>query len=169
MVEYGVEAVYSRSHCWELADRVLSADLAEAASSADPRDDFSGSLMSPLQPPPTFGDDEPGPRDRERTSSSGQLAPPDSRRSSRQDQRRSMVLGLERLPLSDDPESRPVSRGSPSLNHGHAPSRSGSPAPGRRPVSRTGAAAVEGGSTFDDILGPMPGQEKKKRAKKGFF
>ncbi|KAK2623982.1 hypothetical protein QTJ16_006616 [Diplocarpon rosae] len=169
MVEYGVEAVYSRSHCWELADRVLSADLAEAASTADPRDDFTGSLMAPLQPPPTFGDDEPGPRDRDRASSAGQLAPPDSRRSSRQDQRRSMVLGLERLPLSEDPESRPVSRGSPSLNHGPAPSRSGSPAPGRRPASRTGAAAMEGGSTFDDILGPMPGHEKKKRAKKGFF
>ncbi|KAI6714513.1 hypothetical protein JHW43_002931 [Diplocarpon mali] len=169
MVEYGVEAVYSRSHCWEVADQILSADLAEASSSADPRDEFTGSLMSPLQPPPMFGDDEPGPRGRDHNSSSGQLAPPDSRHSSRQDQRRSMALGLERLALDDDSESRPLSRGSPSLNYAHAPSRSGSPGPGRRPVSRAGVAAGDGGSTFDDILGAMPGQEKKKKAKKGFF
>ncbi|KAH7364915.1 hypothetical protein BKA65DRAFT_388987 [Rhexocercosporidium sp. MPI-PUGE-AT-0058] len=189
MVEFSVEAVYSRSHCWKVAEQLVGGDPAEALHS----EALSDGLMSPLQPPPGFGDGElrPSSRGRQRSSSTGGLGPHDlNRNQSRQSQRRSIALGLERLPgfpVNDsfDPDNsngRPFSRGSisgvsPAISRGTSPM---APA-GRRTASGSGdlgmgAQAQPGGggsgSTFDDILGNMnKGHEKveKKKTKKGFF
>lgn len=194
MVEFSVEATYSRSHCWKVAEQLVGGDATETLHSESLED----GLMSPLQPPPGFGDGElrPRSRGRQRSSSTG-LNPHDlDRNQSRQSQRRSIVLGLERLPAfpgdegfdPDGSRSRPMSRGSisgisPGMSRGTSPM---APA-GRRTASRSGemmmgmggqgqarGGSVSGGtgSTFDDILGSInKGQEKveKKKTKKGFF
>ncbi len=197
MVEFSVEAVYSRSHCWKVAEQVMGGDLAEPAHN-DPYDalGLGDGMMSPLQPPPMFGDGDlrPSARGRERSSSTGQLTPPDQN-GRRPSHRRSIALGLERLPAfpgseafdPDNPVGRPMSRGSVSGPSPASMSRGTSPMapPGRRTASRSGDLAMAGqgaggsgggvsGSTFDDILGAInqgdnKPEEKKKKTKLGFF
>lgn len=173
-------------YSWKVAEQLVGGDSAEALHS----EALSDGLMSPLQPPPGFEDGElqASPRGRQPNSSTGDLSTPDSNRNrSRQSQRRSIALGLERLPAfpgndgygPDNSTSRPISRGSlpgmsPAMSRGTSPM---APA-GRRTASRSGDLMGQaqggsgGGSTFDDILGSMTqGQEKaeKKTKKKGFF
>ncbi|KAL5320213.1 hypothetical protein ACEPPN_011014 [Leptodophora sp. 'Broadleaf-Isolate-01'] len=189
MVDFSVEAVYSRSHCWKVAEQLVGGDPAEDLHS----EDLADGLLSPLQPPPGFGDGElrPNSRGRQRSSSAAGLSPHDlDRNHSRQSQRRSIALGLERvsaIPDNDgfDPDNhngRPISRGSisglsPTMSRGISPM---APA-GRRIASRSGdlgmgaqaqdgSGSGGGGSTFDDILGNMnKGKAEKKKTKKGFF
>ncbi|KAL2060371.1 hypothetical protein VTL71DRAFT_9766 [Oculimacula yallundae] len=193
MVESSVEAVYNRSHCWKVAEQFMGGNDSTLLHS----ETLSDGLMSPLQPPPGFGDGElrPPSRGRQRSSSNaslgdglGQSGQAPSRRASRQAQRRSIALGLELL--SDFPgseadrpgsNSRPISRGSiPGMSP--AMSRGTSPTGQRRAVSRSGDMMGMGGqpqsggsggaSTFDDILGSMklgPEEGEKKKKKMGFF
>ncbi|KAK0108682.1 hypothetical protein ONS95_003474 [Cadophora gregata] len=158
MVEFSVEATYSRSHCWKVAEQLVGGDADETLHSESLED----GLMSPLQPPPGFGDGEMRPRSRGRQRSSSAVLSPNvpDRNQSRQSQRRSIVLGLERLPVFPGGEgaagagfeqdgasrSRPMSRGSisgqgyasPAMSRGTSPMAQ----PGRRAVSRSGELMV---------------------------
>jgi hypothetical protein len=107
VVDYGVEGVYRRSHCWLMAEKWLGHLDAAAANAPveDPKD-----IMSPLEPPPGFGGQL-------RSSSAGsdpgsQGTPPRrlslspivdertrSRSQDRNRHRQSVALGLEQLPL----------------------------------------------------------------------
>ncbi|KAF2161062.1 hypothetical protein M409DRAFT_69934 [Zasmidium cellare ATCC 36951] len=83
IVEHGVEGIYRRSHCWEMAEKwcasnpILSEALQMQQSSGDTED-------LPLPPPPSGND----------------LLRPDSRNSARSSKRMSSFgIGLEALPL----------------------------------------------------------------------
>jgi len=167
IVNYGVEATYRRSHCWVAANKWLGHD--DVDESAQDQEDEEA-MLSPLSPPPGFAGGElglrPSVRNRERSgSSTGSLATPQSyhRSKSRQSQRNSIAIGLERLPIPMGGDDYGI--GSPILGSGIS-SRAASPY-GRRPASR-GWGAIEPsastptlatptgkGSTFDDILGSM--------------
>jgi hypothetical protein len=107
IIEYGVEGVYRRSHCWEMAEkwtshsRLLSNMVAET-------------LEEPLPAPPSFGSPGMGRQPRSRSASPASI---DSKR------RSVMMMGLESLPLpnsvspggaSSSPQLRPVSTTDPS-------------------------------------------------------
>ncbi|KAI0999816.1 hypothetical protein K3495_g8381 [Podosphaera aphanis] len=173
VVNYGVEATYRQSHCWEIAQKWIGSDQNSIIADNLPRDDFS-----PLSPPPGFDNNGLGyvPR-RGRNSDAASLCSsqisgtstnnPSSQ--SRQRQRSSIALGLERVRI----ESNDNSSGNPS--------RTMSPiSPSRPPQSRIGSrtqsnAADEDlperreiiGSTFDDILGSMDAGKEVKETKRG--
>jgi hypothetical protein len=91
VVEHSVEAVYRRSHCWEMAAKWTQNDSLMSAAVQE-------SLQTSLPPPPGFS--EPG------------GLSPRSRSQSMQDKRGSVVdLGLEALPL---PSGMGLNAGSPS-------------------------------------------------------
>jgi hypothetical protein len=188
VVNYGVEATYRRSHCWTIAEKWLSGEFDDETVT-----DTQQPELSPLSPPPGFAGGELGlrPSARRRDSDSngsqaGGLTPHDKRRSgsrqSRQSQRNSIALGLERLPIPAGEDahfapiggyspvhSRPGSAGRP-MSRGTSPMGYGSG--GRRASgyvaavdSTPGTPSVKG-STFDDILGGMDDPKKKKGKKK---
>ena len=169
LVVHGVEGIYRRSHCWSMASRWINEG--EAAFAAPAAAEISRSdALSPLQPPPGFAGGElgvrPTARDEARNSVSGvdgiggAGAVPERRGRSRQSQRNSIAIGLEKLPI-------PMGAASPALSA--AGSRGESPAGlnlydnGGRRVSSSGpsgagappSASEYKGSTFDDILGSM--------------
>jgi hypothetical protein len=173
VVNYGVEATYRRSHCWIMGEKWIGHEP-EAA----PYEPMGPEALSPLSPPPGFAGGElglrPSIRGRERSvSDSGQRTPglspgPHSHQRSRSrqsNQRDSIALGLERLPIPavDDRWSPAVSMPS---------SRGGSPISpmgyhGMRTQNREGDTPISAGATFDDILSGMNlgGNEKKGKRK----
>jgi hypothetical protein len=183
VVESGPEAVYRRSHCWTVAEQwIMKSEVKDVE--VDEQPSFLPEMLSPLAPPPGFGgilDIEPpisgspggsptlSPTDRgrhSRNSSGPQLgADLSERRSrSRQAQRQSIALGLERLPIPAGHENwspRPGSSMGQSLGGLYTHSRNGSMAKLDTPPDNSGA-------TFDDILGNIGGGEpaKSKKGKK---
>ena len=198
IVNYGVEGIYRRSHCWTVAETWISGGEADAhvPPIGDPL--AGGEMLSPLAPPPGFDGDlnlrpatsEARGRRGRPGSSSGpgpatgridgvNLSPHgssgDERRSrSRQSQRNSIALGLERLPIPDGHEAW-----NPTSSQEYRASSPSAPYGGRRNSSMggsDGAGAIVGGgnsqegsrkgSTFDDILGSLDqsaGGKGKKR------
>ncbi|KAH6665933.1 hypothetical protein B0J14DRAFT_491414 [Halenospora varia] len=169
LVDNGVEAVYRRSHCWTAAEAWIgnaNGDVREAEPDLAPYDQ----QLSPLAPPPGFAGGELGVRPQSRGHNQHGLTPDNEsdaqRRSrSRQSQRQSIALGLERLPIPvghEDWNSRPGSRvGSRAASPvgGYSHRRNSSMAGISTPVSATSST---GGATFDQILGTMPSTETKK-------
>ncbi|CZR68909.1 uncharacterized protein PAC_18810 [Phialocephala subalpina] len=162
-VEFGINSIYSRSHCWTAANSWLAGEpTLEQPDISMPEGQFS-----PLAPPPGFsglggGELRPPSRGRSRSSSAGGVPRPHSvggllavrdpnaagSRVSSISQRNSIMLGLEKLPRFDG----------------------GDGWGGASPVLTTssGDTAVktppERDVTFDDILAGMeqPGAKKGK-------
>jgi hypothetical protein len=186
IVNYGVEATYIRSHCWVMAQKWIN--MHHDSDVATIPDTNIHGAMSPLSPPPGFdGSDgglamRPSVRARQRASSahgtrsasSNRLSAVDARSRSRQNQRNSIALGLERLPIPAGHEEwspSPISAGG---SHSRNGSRGNSPmdySSGQRRVSnRSGETPTSGteprGTTFDDILSSMDQPGKGKKGKK---
>ncbi|KAI0172052.1 hypothetical protein GGR52DRAFT_548848 [Hypoxylon sp. FL1284] len=186
-VEFSIEGIYHRSHCWLAAKRW---ELGDNTAPPPPRES-----LSPLQAPQSvFEDMDPGrsasPVGMDR-SGSPLSGPPDvalrprtgSPGGRNSTYRKSIAFGLEPIPLSGEdmpmPGSRVLSaRGvSPtqrpasammnrSRSSGNLVGLAGPQAPAN-PDSRAGSRQGSvGGSTFDDILKDMNQKPKKK---KGFF
>jgi len=152
-----------------------------------PNTDIHGA-MSPLSPPPGFEVSDgglamrPSVRARQRASSahgtrshsSNRLSAVDARSRSRQNQRNSIALGLERLPIPAGHEEWSPSPMSAGGSHSRNGSRGNSPmdypSGHRRVSSRSGETPTSGtepkGTTFDDILSSM-GPPDSGKARKG--
>lgn len=186
-VEFSIEGIYHRSHCW-----LAAKDWALGENTAPP---ISQESLSPLPPPQSvFTDMDPSGRSASPTlmnrSESPQAAPPGAalRQSnvspgSRRNYRSSIALGLEPVPLPTDSMSIPGNRISSargvspvqrplstvmnrSISSGNLQGLVGPPA---QPAADSGSSSRQdfvGGSTFDDILKDMNQKPKKK---KGFF
>ncbi|TVY93847.1 hypothetical protein LAWI1_G000838 [Lachnellula willkommii] len=189
VVEAGPEAVYRRSHCWTVADQWISKSEGKYIEE-DEMPSFVPEMLSPLAPPPGFGGilDEPQiagspgasptlspPNDRgrdSRNSSSTHLGADlaNERRSrSKQAQRQSIALGLERLPI---PAGRETFSPRPGSSRGQSPGGFQSPSPvgfynhnGNGSMARLDTPPENSGATFDDILGPVV--DPKAKGKKG--
>jgi hypothetical protein len=163
IIEFGVEGIYRRSHCWVMAEEwtkhstMLSAAVEETFHRSDNVNHEGG--MEALAPPPHFG--APGALSltpRSRSSSPGSEG---GRRSNRQSV---MLSGLEALPM-------PGSSGFGPGGFAAMGSQPGSPILGPRPGSSRPVTASGPGDptkTFDAILGSIeqPGADKKKKGKK---
>jgi hypothetical protein len=187
-VQFGIEGIYHRSHCWLAAKRWEQGDL---SGPPPPLDEG----LSPLAAPqPMFGDMDPG------VSSSPQLMPrsesplagppglairsrgtsPAGRQSG---YRSSVALGLEPVALPSAGHSRSASRvstrgssaggrpGSAAMNRsrssGNLHTQLGSPLGGMPADLPTGSRQDSPRtSTFDDILKDMGGAKPKQAAKK---
>lgn len=154
VVQHGVEGIYRRSHCWQMAELwtkqnpIMNTALHEqeamnAGMMAPPRTSADGLPAPP--PPGALLDPNAGSRSSSRDRSSKRVS--------------SLGIGLEALPLpvGVNPDG-PV----PS---GYAPS---GPVGGSRPVtpdsSRPRSAhVVDSAKTFDAILANVPQDEKKKK------
>jgi hypothetical protein len=175
MVNHGVEAIFRRSHCWQLAETWVGSDT------ETPQTQQSGPPLSPLSPPPVFGSfsgDGMGIRASSRplsrspaidqhSESSSPTPQPRSRTNSRhhrQSKRQSIALGLEKCDrdfgedlYTSSGGSRPTSRGgSPMIGPGGR--RNSSIPSGGGMDSRPESATTNTGMTFDDILSDIPGQ-----------
>ncbi|KAI1636589.1 hypothetical protein F4809DRAFT_608797 [Biscogniauxia mediterranea] len=193
-VEFSVEGIYHRSHCWLAAKRW---ELGEDAGAPAPHES-----MEPLEAPQSVFTDMDPATTRSATASPSMMsrsespttnppgaalrmrtASPGGRRHSAN--RRSIAFGLEPVPMVPDPSSMPGSRvlSARGISPGQRPasvlmsrSRSSgnltglpaSPVYGHAHAdSRTSSRQESlGGSTFDDILKDMEAKPKKK---KGFF
>ncbi|CZT06048.1 uncharacterized protein RAG0_11891 [Rhynchosporium agropyri] len=184
MVDFSVEAVYGRSHCWKLAEKLVGDDTEFLHDQS-----LNGSLMSPLHPPPKVGEGEvrPPSRGRQRGSSNasasnaslgGYIGLENSkvRHMSRQAQRQSIALGLERMVdpgpghdggffeerpgTSGGSWSRPLSRAD--MNGSRRPSRAD--VGGSRPMSRGDFGGVGGSPALDDSRGTSPMRGTGRRA-----
>ncbi|KAI1503252.1 hypothetical protein F5X99DRAFT_121226 [Biscogniauxia marginata] len=188
-VEFSVEGIYHRSHCWLAAKRW---ELGDDAGQPAPHES-----MEPLEAPQSVFTDmdparsataSPSMMNRSESPTTGppgaalrtRTASPGSRRHSAY--RSSIALGLEPVPVFPDPSSMPGSRvlSARGVSPGQRPasvlmSRSRSSgnltglpvSPGHAHTdSRTSSRQESvGGSTFDDILKDM----EKPKKKKGFF
>ncbi|KAG0650714.1 hypothetical protein D0Z07_2323 [Hyphodiscus hymeniophilus] len=171
VVNYGVESIYRRSYCWVKANQWLSESSTNPIYEATEID--RSTALSPLQPPPGFFGGELGPRpvsrgrdDARASVSSERGLTPESRDRSRQSQRNSIGIGLERLPIQF-----PHGSASPLLSA--TGSRGQSPAgvnlydnSGRRvsasgPSTRAHGAEEKRAPTFDDILGNLAPEPSK--------
>lgn len=162
-VEFGINSIYSRSHCWTAANRWLASE----PTFEEPDISIPEGQLSPLAPPPGFsgGELRPPSLGRSRSSSAGGIPRPHSvggllavrdpnaaagSRLSSISQRNSIMLGLEKLPRSDGAEG--WGSASPVL------------------TTSSGGTAVktppERDVTFDDILAGM-GNQKGAGGKKG--
>lgn len=161
LVENGIEAVYRRSHCWTVADKWIG----NANGDDIMQDNFLAPQLSPLAPPPGFGEGfGTRPMSRGRDDGGNELAVPGSRDRSSQSKRQSIALGLERLPIPTGQDWSPVQTPG---------SRASSPAAYSRRVSSMHGGgtplSVDSGATFDQILGTMtaePVPVKKTKGKK---
>ncbi|KAI2616609.1 hypothetical protein GGR54DRAFT_609893 [Hypoxylon sp. NC1633] len=186
-VEFSVEGIYHRSHCWLAAKRWELGD-----SGAPPALQES---LSPLQAPQSvFADMDPGvsagPTAINR-SESPQSGPPGvalrqgngSPGSRQQAYRSSIALGLEPIPIPAEgmampgprvasargvsPVQRPISAMvGRSRSSGNLHGLAGSPVQAHADSRTSSRQGSVGGSTFDDILKDMNQKPKKK---KGFF
>jgi hypothetical protein len=174
LVVHGVEGIYRRSHCWLMAEKWITEG--EAGSTTIGTEYDLAPTLSPLQPPPGFAGGQlgvrPSSRDEARNSigSSDGLAP-ERRGRSRQSQRNSIAIGLEKLPI---PSAMSPGSASPVLSGtrsgGHSPAGFNLYDNGGRQVSSSGPSSGGGerkGSTFDDILGNMTPEKPKEKAKEG--
>lgn len=189
VVNHGVEAVYRRSHCWTIAKTWLTPTESSGGSTYvdEPSriESSDGGLMSPLAPPPGFGsgDYDMGPHSPASPSSpapapaSGNtLRVRHGRNTSRGEQQRlSMAIGLERLPMppsipgQENYGSRP---GTPQSASGSGPASDWGQ--GNRRVSTMGRDSptinTPSGPRFEDFLGgnaePKKSGEKKSGGRK---
>lgn len=162
IIEFGVEGIYRRSHCWIKAEEwtkhssMLSAAVEETLHRPDNLDNEG--CLDPLDPPPQFG--APGALSltpRSRSSSPGSEGGRSKRRSI-------MLSGLEALPM-------PGSNGFGPGGFASMGSQPGSPILSPRPGSSrlmTPAGPGDPTKTFDAILGSMQSttSDKKKKGKK---
>lgn len=196
-VEFSIEGIYNRSHCWLAAKQwELAREEGEAAllAALPPQE-----TLTPLEAPQSvFEDMDP------RRSISPPSGPPGQALRSRtgspndrnQAYRKSMILGLEPVALPSDlepplpgssrvlsargpsPAPRPLStlvsrsRSSGNLHLHQDPLLAGSPQ--FPPQPDTGSTdsrhgSVTGGSTFDDILKDMGDADGKPKKKRMFF
>ncbi|RKF78233.1 putative choriogenin hminor [Golovinomyces cichoracearum] len=170
IVNHGVEATYSRSHCWVVAQEWMEAGSNSVTSESPLREEFS-----PLSPPPFFDRGGFGIRggvgSKSRNSDNASICSSHTSGSNKSQHRSrnhsyyrgSIGLGLERVRIDTDEYTinRPTSRGTSldSLNYS-LQSRPPSRAESRRDLSRE-----FGSSTFDDILGSMSADKKKVEGK----
>ncbi|KAK4631434.1 hypothetical protein CLAFUW4_03545 [Fulvia fulva] len=138
IVEHGVEGIYRRSHCWEMAEKWCASNpILSAALNMQQQSNTGAEYDDPLPAPPSGND----------------LLRPDSRTSNRSGTSRaskrysSFGLGLEALPLPA----------------GVTPDGS-APSPMERP--RTPAHSVDTSKTFDSILGGTDVKNAKGKKKK---
>ncbi|QDS77636.1 hypothetical protein FKW77_002681 [Venturia effusa] len=163
IIEFGVEGIYRRSHCWIKAEEwtkhstMLSAAVEETLHRSTNLGNEGG--LDPLAPPPHFG--APGALSSTPRSRSASPGSEGGRGSNRQS---IMLSGLEALPM---PGSSAFGPG----GFAAMGSQPGSPVLGSRPSSSRHVLAAGPGDptkTFDAILGSMqqPGADKKKKGKK---
>ncbi|KAI5864959.1 hypothetical protein GGS23DRAFT_556916 [Durotheca rogersii] len=185
-VEFSIEGIYHRSHCWLVAKRW---QLGDSANSPAPHGN-----LSPLPAPQSvFTDMDPSVSNPAliSRSESPQAAPPGvalrqrtaSPGGRRQSYRSSVALGLEPVPVSVDglpmpgsrvtsvrgvsPVQRPLSTAmARSRSSGNLSGLPGSPVHAHTDSRTSSRQDSVGGSTFDDILKDMDQKPKKKR---GFF
>ncbi|KAI3331905.1 hypothetical protein HD806DRAFT_478654 [Xylariaceae sp. AK1471] len=190
-VQFGIEGIYHRSHCW------LAAKRWELGDYAGPPPPLNESLSPLAAPRSVFEDMDPGvtaspplmPRSESPLTGPPGLAirsrggSPAGRQSA---YRSSIALGLEPVSLPLSGQSIPGSRvssawGSPggprptsaamnrSRSSGNLHGLAGSPVHGMPADSRSSSRQDSaGGSTFDDILKDM-GDAKRPKKKKGLF
>jgi hypothetical protein len=162
LVDHGVEAVYHRSYCWQMASRWLEAHT-NGVSAQPPPVENGFDALSPLEPPPGFAGGQFGvrPQSRGRTGRDGSAefsngfaslslstnTPGSSRHGSMDttDQhRRSIALGLEKLPIPGGQDwsghGSPVNSSFSSGGYGN--SRDGSPI--YHSHSRNGSMSYQG-------------------------
>ncbi|KAI1641929.1 uncharacterized protein F4817DRAFT_354435 [Daldinia loculata] len=187
-VEFSIEGIYHRSHCWLVAKRW------EVGEDIGPM--IQQESLSPLPPPQSvFADMDPGisasPPPLVNRSESPQSGPPGLALRQRTgspggrnpNYRSSVAFGLEPIPMPEDdfsmlgsrissargpsPAPRPVSTMmSRSRSSGNLHGLPGSPIQGPHDSRNSSRQGSVGGSTFDDILKDM---ERKPKKKKGFF
>jgi hypothetical protein len=177
-VNHGVEAIFRRSHCWQIAEVWVGSDT--ETSQTQP----SIPPLSPLSPPPLFssfnGDGmelRASSRQLSRSPAMSQLSEPQSpsthprsRTNSRhhQSKRQSIALGLEKCDRDLDDELCTSSAGSRPASQGGSPMvipggrRNSSIPSGGGFESRPASATTNIGMTFDDILNDIPGQSGSK-------
>lgn len=177
VVEHGVEGIYRRSHCWQMAEKwsagntILNSALHEQeavnaeqlAAHGDGLPAMAPALDYPPAPPQqhaggipwhhSYIGGYPQQQSISRPQTPSGLLPPGSRTSSpagwSSKRHSSLGIGLEALPL-------PV---------GVTPDgRAGSPGPDGRPASR--GHAVDASKTFDAILADVQGQKGGKKGRK---
>ncbi|RKF53259.1 putative choriogenin hminor [Erysiphe neolycopersici] len=171
VVNYGIEAIYSRSHCWAVAEKWIESEQNSSQSNTPVGEEFS-----PLSPPPGFDRSVfglPGSEHRSRRSSAETASQCSSQMSNysrshhrgrRTNQRSSIALGLEKVRIEQDETTTTGSifRGiSPISLHHNTQSR---------PVSRAQSRCRDfsrdfGSSTFDDILGNMSAEKEATKTK----
>ncbi|KAL9611523.1 MAG: hypothetical protein Q9167_003848 [Letrouitia subvulpina] len=102
IIDHGVDGIYRRSHCWQMADKWTAANELASIPNNDNEVAFTDELMLP--PPPPIDPDTASPR---------------SSSPSRRDQRQSIQFGLEALPLPPGvvpTDAKPAARHNPSLS-----------------------------------------------------
>ncbi|ORY62278.1 uncharacterized protein BCR38DRAFT_346659 [Pseudomassariella vexata] len=180
-VEFSIEAIYHRSHCWEAAKR-WEAD----ANAAPPVQELP---FSPLQAPQSvFTDMDPGSsQTAEHSESSPGVSPSPALRprtnspGGRSAYRSSIIMGLEELPVPgyasidrrgsrifSAGETRPHASRPTSAFMGRSVSSSNLHDAGSvaspESTGSGGRQGSQGGSTFDDILKDMDKKPKKKKS-----
>jgi hypothetical protein len=145
IVDHGVEGIYRRSHCWEMATK-WAGDQSQIVSTAL-QEDFS----APLPPPPQFaGSPHLSPNIDPTTGGSRSSSP-----LGRSSQRNSTInLGLEALPLPAGVVPVGNESGNLNVDSGFGP-------PLQRPVSRHDPS-----KSFDDILKQINQAKGKGKGKK---
>ncbi|RDL36952.1 uncharacterized protein BP5553_04385 [Venustampulla echinocandica] len=162
LVDNGVEAVYRRSHCWAVAEKWIGNVGADGFQSANLIPDQEQQL-SPLAPPPGFAGGELGMRPQSRGRSAGVPLDPESlsalekRSRSRQSQRLSIALGLERLPIPSGLEDWNLGSRGTSPVVPHSARRDSS----MNSVGTPRSATSISGTTFDQILGNISAEDTK--------
>ncbi|OTB10143.1 hypothetical protein K445DRAFT_323276 [Daldinia sp. EC12] len=187
-VEFSIEGIYHRSHCWQVAKRwELGEDIGPVAQQES---------LSPLPPPQSvFADNDPGvsasPPLLANRSDSPQSGPPGLALRQRTgspggrnpNYRSSVAFGLEPIAMPEEdfsmlgsrissargpsPVQRPISTMmNRSRSSGNLHGLPGSPIQVPQDSRNSSRQGSVGGSTFDDILKDM---EKKPKKKKGFF
>lgn len=102
IIDHGVDGIYRRSHCWQMADKWTSTNELAPMPDNDNGVVFTDELMLP--PPPPIDPDTASPR---------------SSSPSRRNQRQSIQFGLEALPLPPGvvpSDAKPAVRHNPSLS-----------------------------------------------------
>ena len=159
VIEFGIEGIYRRSHCWQMAEKWTSnSELMQQAVAETLKRDNVGKEDSVLEGPgplPAAANQEPRTR-----SNSPRGRDPSNRRSV-------MLSGLEALPMPPGVFADSMGAGvrtPPGSSHGSPTLGPMRGSPTMRPVS---SHAVDSSKTFDAILGSIDtGANAKKGGKK---
>lgn len=192
VVDYGFEATYNRSHCW-----LVSLQWYQARPSLEETPpnlllsplSLTDTPLSPLEPPvPVFASGEPRSSSRSTQSSLDSISSlgtpplaPRERSGDRNTKRRSIAVGLNKLPIPTNtarqenfspslPALTPVSALSGS-SRGNSPAVYSSPAGfgsagGYSPVGGERRMSSNASSTFDDILRNMTPETRNPKKKR---
>lgn len=124
----GVEGVYRRSHCWQMAEQWADSDaLIDPPMMEDTFEEDESSISSPYQAPQSSGGSTFDPQQMPMMPPGGGLTPPPpaiprtASPARRTESRHSIYPGLEALPLPAgiapiEPPARPVSRFNPNMS-----------------------------------------------------